>query len=52
MMRGTAWFAGSLPLGFVHDRSVVALVIASLVLQLLAVPVLLAAMRRARFAGP
>jgi len=47
MTRGIAWFAGSLLLGFLYDRSAGALVIASLALQLLAVPVLLAAMRRA-----
>ncbi len=46
-VRGIAWFAGSLLLGFLYDRSVDAVVVASLILQLLAVPVLLIAMRRA-----
>jgi MFS family permease len=45
-VRGVAWLAGSLLLGFLYDRSVVALVVASLLLQFLAVPVLLVAMRR------
>jgi MFS family permease len=52
MMRGIAWFAGSLLLGFLYGRSAGALVIASLALQLLAVPVLLLAMRHARASGP
>ncbi len=46
--RGVAWFAGSLLLGFLYDRSIAAVVIVSLVLQLLAVPVLLLALVRRR----
>jgi MFS family permease len=46
--RGVAWFAGSLLLGFLYDRSIAAVVIASLVLQLLAVPVLLLSLARRR----
>jgi MFS family permease len=37
---GVAWFIGSAALGIVYDRSVVAVAILSLVLQLLAVPLL------------
>lgn len=46
MLRGVAWFLGSLLLGFLYDRSIVAVVAASLALQVLAAPVLLAVMRR------
>ncbi len=46
--RGIAWFAGSLLLGFLYDRSIYAVVVVSLVLQLLAVPVLLLALARRR----
>ncbi len=46
--RGVAWFAGSLLLGFLYDRSIAAVVIVSLGLQLLAVPVLLLALARRR----
>ncbi|MGH7102148.1 MAG: hypothetical protein ACREFJ_07100 [Acetobacteraceae bacterium] len=45
-IRGVAWFAGSLLLGFLYDRSIMALVAVSIALQLLAVPVLLAVMGR------
>jgi MFS family permease len=46
--RGVAWFVGSLLLGFLYDRSITAVVIVSLALQLLAVPVLLLALARRR----
>ncbi|WP_287787508.1 MFS transporter [Acidiphilium sp.] len=46
MLRGVAWFLGSLLLGFLYDHSLVAVVVVSLVLQVLAAPVLLAVMRR------
>jgi MFS family permease len=46
MLRGVAWFLGSLLLGFLYDRSIVAVVVVSLALQLLAAPVLIAVMRR------
>jgi MFS family permease len=39
---GVAWFIGSALLGILYDRSVVAVAVVSLVIQLLAVPVLLA----------
>lgn len=44
--RGVAWFVGSLLLGFLYARSITAVVIVSLALQLLAVPVLLIAVAR------
>jgi MFS family permease len=46
MLRGVAWFLGSLLLGFLYDRSITSVVVVSLVLQLLAAPVLVAVMRR------
>lgn len=45
-LRGVAWFLGSLLLGFLYDRSMTAMVIASLALQLLAAPVLFSVMRQ------
>jgi predicted MFS family arabinose efflux permease len=44
---GLAWFAGSVLLGVVYDRSVVAVAVLSLVLQLLAIPFLIAISRQA-----
>lgn len=46
MLRGIAWFAGSLLLGGLYDTSIPALVAASLVLQVLAVPALVPLLRR------
>ena len=46
MLRGVAWFLGSMLLGFLYDRSIPAVVVASLALQLLATPVLLVVLRR------
>lgn len=43
---GVAWFAGSALMGFLYDRSVIALVIFSVAIQLLAVPVFLIAAKR------
>jgi MFS family permease len=43
---GAAWFTGSSLLGILYDRSLVAVSVTSLTLQLLAVPVLLAVMRK------
>jgi predicted MFS family arabinose efflux permease len=43
---GVAWFIGSASLGILYDQSVTAVAVVSLVLQLLAVPLLLAIMRR------
>jgi MFS family permease len=43
---GAAWFVGSAALGILYDQSVTAVAVLSLVLQLLAVPLLLAVMRR------
>src|SRR5262245_51494523 len=43
---GVAWFLGSSALGILYDRSIVAVAAVSLVLQLLAVPLLLAIMSR------
>jgi predicted MFS family arabinose efflux permease len=51
MLRGVAWLLGSLLLGFFYDRSVVAVVVVSLALQVMAAPVLLAAMRQRKKAG-
>ncbi len=48
---GLAWFAGSVLLGVLYDRSVPALVIAALVLQLAAVPALLRLAGRSRGRG-
>jgi MFS family permease len=47
-VRGVAWFAGSLLLGFLYDHSIAAVVLVSVGLQLLAVPVLLLAWARYR----
>ncbi|MER7967526.1 MFS transporter [Streptomyces sp. NPDC096080] len=44
---GVCWFLGSLALGALYDRSVTDLVIVSVVLQLAAIPLLLATVRRA-----
>jgi MFS-type transporter involved in bile tolerance (Atg22 family) len=44
---GVAWFAGSVLLGVVYDQSVVAVAVLSLVLQLLAIPFLIAISRQA-----
>lgn len=43
---GVAWFLGSVLLGVVYDQSVLAVAVLSLVLQLLAVPFLVAIMRQ------
>ncbi len=43
---GVAWFMGSAALGILYDRSVLAVALLSLMLQLLAVPFVLAMMRR------
>jgi predicted MFS family arabinose efflux permease len=49
MAFGLSWFAGSAALGFVYDRSILATAVLALVLQLAAVPVLVAVtMRRQR----
>jgi MFS family permease len=40
MVRGTAWLLGSLLLGFLYDRNLSLMVAVSLVLQLLALPIL------------
>jgi predicted MFS family arabinose efflux permease len=42
---GIAWFIGSALLGIVYDQSIMAVAVLSLVLQLLAVPLLLAIMK-------
>jgi predicted MFS family arabinose efflux permease len=39
---GIAWFAGSVLLGVLYDRSLAALIAAAMILQLAAVPILLA----------
>jgi MFS family permease len=44
---GVAWFIGSVLLGIVYDHSIVAVAVLSLALQLLAIPFLVAIMRRA-----
>jgi len=46
MTRGIAWFLGSLLLGFLYDRSITAVVVVSVAVQLLAGPVLYQVMRR------
>ena len=46
MLRGVAWFLGSLLLGFLYDRSIASVVAVSLALQILAAPALLLVMRR------
>ncbi len=47
---GTAWFAGSVLLGVLYDRSIMAIVVAAMVLQACALPILLA-LGRSRVAG-
>lgn len=47
---GVAWFAGSVSLGIIYDHSVLAVAALSLVLQLLAVPFLIAIIRRSALA--
>ncbi len=42
---GIAWFLGSALLGFLYDRSIMGLILFSVLVQLCAVPVLLAAYR-------
>ena len=44
---GIAWFAGSAIIGLLYDKSIIALVIFSVVLQLLALPVIALAHREA-----
>ena len=44
---GVAWFAGSAIMGLLYGRSIPALVVSSVVLQLVALPVLIAAMKQA-----
>jgi MFS-type transporter involved in bile tolerance (Atg22 family) len=44
---GVAWFAGSAAMGWLYDRSVPALIVFSVFLQLVAVPVLFLAERAA-----
>ena len=46
MLRGVAWFLGSLLLGFLYDHSIAWVVAVSLGLQILAAPTLLLVMRR------
>ena len=48
---GVAWFAGSVALGALYDRSIMALVVASIVLQAAALPVLVWLGRAAPGAG-
>jgi predicted MFS family arabinose efflux permease len=49
---GIAWFAGSAAMGLLYDRSIAALIVLSVVLQLAALPVLALAERdRRKFAG-
>ena len=45
---GVAWFAGSAAMGLLYDKSVVAVVIFSVVLQLAALPVFVLARRAAK----
>jgi MFS-type transporter involved in bile tolerance (Atg22 family) len=49
---GAAWFAGSVLLGALYDRSVPALVVASMALQAASLPVLLWLVRSNRRRGP
>ncbi len=44
---GVAWFAGSAIMGLLYEKSILALVVFSVVLQLVALPVLIAAMKQA-----
>ena len=46
---GVAWFAGSAAMGALYDYSIVALVVFSVVAQLMAVPMFLLAMRRVKY---
>ncbi|MGB8958803.1 MAG: MFS transporter [Candidatus Aminicenantales bacterium] len=48
---GIAWFAGSAVMGFLYDRSVPAVIVFSVVLQLAARPVFLLARKRPPRAG-
>jgi MFS family permease len=43
---GVAWFLGSAALGFIYDRSVIGVAVVSLVLQLSALPILIAVVRQ------
>jgi MFS family permease len=45
---GVAWFVGSVALGILYDRSVISLVVLSVVLQLLSLPFLMACIRRTK----
>jgi predicted MFS family arabinose efflux permease len=45
---GVSWFLGSTLLGVLYDRSLVALVVFSVVIQLAAIPVLVATGRQGR----
>jgi MFS-type transporter involved in bile tolerance (Atg22 family) len=50
---GLAWFAGSALMGWMYDRSIVALVVFSVVFQLLALPLLFATVwRQSRLGNP
>ncbi len=48
---GIAWFAGSAVMGFLYDRSVPAVIVFSVILQLAALPVFLLARKRPQRAG-
>lgn len=48
---GIAWFAGSAIMGLLYERSIAALVVFSMILQLLALPILWLANRQDRSAG-
>ena len=48
---GVAWFLGSALLGFLYDRSLLALVIFAVVAQLASIPFFVASARRGRFAA-
>jgi predicted MFS family arabinose efflux permease len=45
-MHGISWFAGSAIMGLLYDKSIPALVIFSMILQMLALPVFAIAERR------
>lgn len=45
-VRGVSWFLGSLMLGYLYDRNLLAMVLFSLLLQIAALPLLIASMRR------
>jgi len=49
---GIAWFVGSAIMGLLYERSIAALVVFSVLLQLLALPVLAAAMKQASQTSP